>query len=145
MPQQEGLSHGPLSVESAVDKLIDTSKVIQNRMGVKSAEEKRVNEAFTLLAEGPPPESSTGAKQRVVYLDFLQRVQKVVGLSKVVLCAAGLGPSAVAGMRDRVRVDLPHAMKEREDAFENDILEGLANAYSAKCEFSTLSSPCKQS
>lgn len=101
-------------------------------MGVKLAEEKR---------EGPPPESSKGVKQRVVYLEFLQKIQKVLGPSMVVLCAVGLGLSAVAAMRDRVRVGLPHAMKEREDAFKRDILDGLANTYSTKCELSTLSSP----
>ena len=138
MPQQEEFE--PV-VNSTIDKLIDTSTVIQLRMGVRSAEENRISEAFTLLAEGPPPESSKGAKQRVVYLEFLQRVQKVVGHSMVVLCAVGLGPSAVSAMRDRVRVGLPHAMKEREDAFKRDILNGLANTYSKKCELSTLSSP----
>ena len=55
---------------------------------------------------------------------------KVVGLSKVVLSAAGLGPSAVAGMRNRVRADLQLAIRE------NDILQSLANAYSVKCELS---------
>jgi hypothetical protein len=117
MPQ-EGITH----VGKAVDKLIDASKVIQRRPGLKSTEGKRVTEAFTLLATGPPPVDSKGAKQRDVYLDFLRRVQKVIGLSKVVLCAAGLGPSAISGMKDRVRVDLPFKMKERENEFENGVL-----------------------
>ncbi len=138
MPQQEEFES---VINNTIDKLIDTSTVIQLRMGVKLAEENRISEAFTLLAEGPPPESSKGAKQRVVYLEFLQRVQKVVGHSMVVLCAVGLGPSAVSAMRDRVRVGLPHAMKEREYAFKRDILNGLANTYSKKCELSILSSP----
>ena len=138
MPQQEEFES---VVNNTIDKLIDTSTVIQLRMGVKLAEENRISEAFTLLPEGPPPESSKGAKQRVVYLEFLQRVQKVVGHSMVVLCAVGLGPSAVSAMRDRVRVGLPHAMKEREYAFKRDILNGLANTYSKKCELSILSSP----
>lgn len=138
MPQQEEFES---VINNTIDKLIDTSTVIQLRMGVKLAEENRISEAFTLLVEGPPPESSKGAKQRVVYLEFLQRVQKVVGHSMVVLCAVGLGLSAVSAMRDRVRVGLPHAMKEREYAFKRDILNGLANTYSKKCELSTLSSP----
>lgn len=117
-----------LSVEKAVDKLIDASKVIQNRMGVKPAEDKRVNAALTLLA-GP------FSKQHEVYLNFLRRVQKVMGLSMVVLCAAGLGPSAIIGMRDRIRVDLPCAMKEREDELKSDVLQGLTDTYSATCMF----------
>jgi hypothetical protein len=130
MPQE-----GITQVEKAIDKLIDASKVMQHRPGLKSTEEKRVNEAFTLLATGPPSVNSKGAKQREIYLDFLRRVQKVVGLSKVVLCAAGLGPSAVANMRDRVRVGLPFKMKEREEEFENDVLQSLADVYFAKSEF----------
>lgn len=144
MSEHEELRPEPLPVDNIVEKLIDASKVIQHRMGLKLAEEKRVHEAFTLLANGLPSANSKGAKQREVYLDFLQRVQKVVGLSKVVLCAAGLGPSAVANMRDRVRVDLPFKIREREDAFESEIPQSLANAYSAKCEFSTLLSPCRK-
>lgn len=69
MPQQVALM-----IETAMDKLIDSSKVTQNRMGVKAAEEKRVSEAFGLPVEGVSPENSKGAKQRVIYLDFLQRV-----------------------------------------------------------------------
>jgi hypothetical protein len=95
MPQE-----GIPSLDKAVDKLIDTSKVVQHRMGVKPAEEKRVNEAFELLAAGPPTTGLKGARQREVYLDFLRRIQKVLGLSMVILCAVGLGPSAVSGMRD---------------------------------------------
>lgn len=91
-------------------------------MGVKSAGEKRVNDAFELLAAGPPAAGSKGARQQEVYLDFLRRIQKVLGLFMVVLCAVELGPSAVSGMRDRVRVDLPFKVKKREDEFKNDIL-----------------------
>jgi hypothetical protein len=135
---RQRLPHGPMSVKSAVDKLIDASKVMQHRMGLKQVEEKRVKDAFMLLAAGPPAADSKGAKQRVVYLDFLRRVQTVLGLSGVVLCAAGLGPAAVANMRDRVRVDLPFKMKERGNAFKNGILQSLADGYSARSEFGAL-------
>ncbi|KAL9107894.1 MAG: hypothetical protein Q9187_008366, partial [Circinaria calcarea] len=138
MSERNGHSREVSLITKTVDKLIDASKVVQHRMGVKPAEERRVSEAFSLLARGPPSADSKGAKQRVIYLDFLQRVQKVMGFSKVVLCAASLGPSAVANMRDRVRVELPFLMKEREDAFENGVLQGLADTYSAQCEFGSL-------
>lgn len=120
-----------LTLNEAVDKLVDTSKVIQHRMGLKPAEEKRVNDAFRLLAAGSPPADSTGAKQRTIYLDFLRRVQKVTRLSNVALCAAGLGPSAVYAMKDRVRIDLPFQMKQRETEFEYAILEDLTGVYSS--------------
>lgn len=55
-----------------------------------------------------------------------------MGLYMVVLCAAGLGPSAIINMRDRVRVELPHKMKEREDELKSDVLQGLTDTYSAK-------------
>lgn len=132
MPPQNRHHHGPTPAD-IVRKLIDASMVIERRMGLKAAEQKRVDEAFTLLARGTLPSKSTGSKQRRVYLDFLQRVEKVMGLSKVVLCAAGLGPSAVAAMRDRVRVDLPFKMKEREKALENNILQSLAESYARQC------------
>lgn len=142
MPRQEEVDHEPSPVDKVVNKLIDVSDVIEHRMGVKEAEKQRVVEAFTLLAEGRPPANSKGIKQRVIYLDFLQRVRKVLGLSKVVLCAAGLGPSAVAGMKDRFRVDLPFMMKEREDEFRSGVLDSIANTYSAQCEVGSLSLLC---
>jgi hypothetical protein len=147
MPQQ-GVPDGPVSAESAVksavDKLIDASKVMQRRMGLKPVEQKRVNDAFTLLASRLPADSK-GAKQRELYLDFLRRVRTVLGDPGVVLCAVGLGPAAVANMRDRVRVDLPFKMKEQWDEFENSVLQCHADDYHAKSEFGTLSPPEKQS
>ena len=119
-----------------VEKLIDISEVIENRMGLKPVEEKRVNEAFAMLANGPPPAQSTGAKQRIVYVDFLQRVQKLMGLPMVVLCAAGLGSSSVAALRDRVRVDLPVMMKEKAATFRYSVLRTVAAAHSARRELS---------
>ena len=126
---------GSLSTQEAVDKLVDAAKVIERRMGLKAAEEKRVNEAFELLASGPPSAHSKGAKGKEIYLDFLRRVQRILGLSKVVLLAAGLGLSAIVNAKDRFRVDLPFALKEQEKEFENGILHSIADSYSAKCEF----------
>ena len=50
----------------------------------------------------------------------------------VLLCAAGLGLSAVAAMRDRIQVDLPFKMKDQENALENAILQSLAAVRSGK-------------
>jgi hypothetical protein len=127
MPQKS------LSIESVIDKLVDSSRLIQQRPGLKPPEENRVTEAFNLLATGPPSKGAKGAKQRTVYLEFLQRVNATLGRDKVVLCAAILGPSSVAGMRDRVRVELPHRMKERSEEFHCGVLQSLGDIYFARC------------
>jgi hypothetical protein len=127
MPQKS------LSTESVIDKLVDSSRLIQQRPGLKPPEENRVTEAFNLLATGPPSKGAKGAKQRTVYLEFLQRVNATLGRDKVVLCAAILGPSSVAGMRDRVRVELPHRMKERSEEFHCGVLQSLGDIYFARC------------
>ena len=139
MPPQNRNNYSPTSIADIVEKLVDASVVIERRMGLKEAEEKRVDETFALLAKGTLQSDSKGSKQKRVYLDFLRRVEKVMGLSKVVLCAAALGPSAVAAMRDRVRVDLPFNMKERENDFENSILQSLAETYTTQCKTSIFS------
>ena len=127
-----------LSTAEIAEKLVDVSGVIERRMGLKPAEYKRVEEAFVLLAKGTVLSESVGSKQRQVYLDFLQRVEKIMNLSMVVLCAAGFGPSAVAAMRDRVRVDLPFHIKEREGAMQKGVLQSLATECLRKCGTSTL-------
>lgn len=42
-------------------------------------------------------------------------------------------------MRDRVRVDLPFKMKERENTFKNGVLQSYVDGFSAKSEFGALS------
>ncbi|KAB8227918.1 uncharacterized protein BDW43DRAFT_316427 [Aspergillus alliaceus] len=121
-----------LTAEDAVTKLIDSSKLIEMRPGLKTQEENRVVEAFTLLATGPPAEDTRAAKQRTIYLQFLQQVNTVLGRDKVVLCAATIGCSNVARMRDRARVELPHKMKERSAEFECGVLRSLGDIYFAR-------------
>lgn len=122
------------SIDAIIDKLIDTSKIIQNRMGLKPAEEIRVTEAFKLLAAGELPPDSKARANRKVYINLLKRIELVFGLNGVVLCAVGLGVSAVASMKDRIRVDIPVKMKEREVDLAQDGVQSIANAYSAKCK-----------
>ena len=62
-----------LSTKNTLNKLVDTSKVIERRKGVKEVEGKHVNEAFRLLTHGRPV-NARGVKQQAVYLDFLKRV-----------------------------------------------------------------------
>ena len=142
-----------MSVTKAIDKLTDTSKLIELRMALKPAEGKRVREAFELLARGGPLPNSKGMKQKIVYLEFLQKVQSLLGLSEVALCAAALGPSAVAALNDRGRVMLPHEIKKRKARFKGEHIQSLANSYFAECmrqpstntqAFATTHSPCSE-
>lgn len=38
----------------------------------------------------------------------------------------------MVGIRDCVQVDLPYAMQEHKNVFENNVLQNLTNAYSAQ-------------
>lgn len=119
------------SVDRLVDQLVDAAKLIHNRDGLKPAQATRVSEAFSLLISGPPLGSSKGVANRKVYHEFLTRVEKNVGRKGVVLCAAALGVSRIASWRDRMRVDLPAMMREREGDFVTQKLEKIADT----CEF----------
>ncbi|EFY96515.1 hypothetical protein X797_008752 [Metarhizium robertsii] len=120
------------SVIDIVDKLVDVSIAIKNRGKLKDPEEARVGDAFALLAAGRPPPGCPGEANKSRYLEFLLRVKQFMGPAGVVISAAGLGVSAVAGMRDRLRVDLPVKMKEREREFAKTELETIACIFSAK-------------
>jgi len=117
-----------LTAERALNKLIDTSQVIERRMGVRDVEGKRINEALRLLARGKVTESR-GSRQQLAYLDFLRRTRELVGNPGVALCAVGLGQSAIANMKDRARVDLPFNLKQREDITQNDHLRRVTDFY----------------
>jgi type IV secretory pathway VirB2 component (pilin) len=121
------------SVDAVIDRLADVSRTIRLRTHLKPVEEKRVESAFTLVSSTLHPTASSGAKKQV-YQDLLRSVQTVVGPYGVVVCAAALGISAVAGMKDRLRVEIPTKMKEREKDLLHDTLQSIANSYSVKCE-----------
>ncbi|KAK3387757.1 hypothetical protein B0H63DRAFT_470858, partial [Podospora didyma] len=120
------------TIESLVDKLINTSCTVNKRMGLKPAEAKRVKDAFALLAAGGPPPNLSAMLNKTYYVDFLQRVQTVLGPKGVVLCAVGLGVSAVTSMGDKLRVDLPHVLKRREGEIAWADLQNIANTYSTE-------------
>lgn len=119
-----------LSVGSAMDKLSDFATLTKHRMGLKTMEKKRVDGAFELFATGPPPASSRGAKQKMLYLEFLQRVRTLLGDAGVVFCAAGLGSSAIANMKDSDRVFLASSLKEKWHTFDTTVFQGLADGVS---------------
>ncbi|KAK3938101.1 hypothetical protein QBC46DRAFT_390948 [Diplogelasinospora grovesii] len=120
------------SVKGYANKLINVSKTLKNRMELKPAEEQRVSEAFALLAAGGPLPSAKALMNKRIYVKFLQRVEKILGLMGVVLCAVGLGVSAVVSMGEQCRVDLPHKLKKREEEIAQGDLQNIANTYSTK-------------
>jgi hypothetical protein len=116
-----------LSAEAAMNKLSEFSRLTSMRMCLKQTEQKRVDAAFELLATGAPPANAQGAKQKLVYLEVLQRTRTLVGDAGVVLCAAGLGPSAIANMKDCDRVYLSASLKERWNQFDTNIFQNMAD------------------
>lgn len=120
------------SLDAVVDKLIDTSKVVKNRMKLRPAEEARVDDTFALLAKGRPNPGSTAVANKTHYLELLHRVEALFGSPGIVLCAVGLGVSAVGSLKDRIRVDLATRMKERQAEFERGFLQKIADTYTLK-------------
>ncbi|KAK7211924.1 hypothetical protein V2G26_019102 [Clonostachys chloroleuca] len=102
MPQKK------LSIGEVVERLINLSKVINNRMGLKFQEEGRVDKAFSLLA-----------------------AKRSKGGYAVVLCAA-LGPTMVLSLRDHDRVELVIHLEGKKDDIAKEELQALANKYTDK-------------
>ncbi|PYI28523.1 hypothetical protein BP00DRAFT_350901, partial [Aspergillus indologenus CBS 114.80] len=70
-----------------------------------------------------------GARQRTVYLDIQRNIRKQFGDTGVILCAAGLGPSAIANMREEERVYLPLKLGEKWSELELDMIQSLVNGF----------------
>ena len=109
-----------LVVPAAIAKLRDTAQVITRRGGLRKSELKRVPEAFAAL-------TSTSVDD--VYEGFLRKVYDVAGPQMVVLCAVGLGRTAIKGMKDRVRVDLPFEIKNEAAPWENAFLQSIVDQF----------------
>lgn len=123
----------PLTMESAMNLLHNTSEIIQRRNGVKSREAKRIVHAVSLLMSGYPPSDSTGAGRQSTYLDFLQEVRRLNprnSHSTIIVCVVGLGLSRIAILSSSVRLDLPFEIKKR-NGFDNPVLRRLADKYFA--------------
>ena len=58
-----------------------------------------------VIRENPLPGSNSIAPKKL-YLGFQRAVQKLLGWKGVVLCAGGLGMSAIASMGEQLRADL---------------------------------------
>ncbi|KAI2019873.1 hypothetical protein LOZ12_006094, partial [Ophidiomyces ophidiicola] len=55
--------------------------------------------------------------------------QEIAGDAGVLLCVAGLGPSAILSNRESIRVYLPHRLKEILETTETSVLKGIARSY----------------
>lgn len=116
-----------LTAETAVAKLVKFSKLTHHRTYLTDIQKQRVDEAFQLLTNGRRPDGAKGAKQKNIYLEVQRNVRKKFGDTGVVLCAAGLGSSAIANMRDEERVFLPYQLGEAWNELETDVFKNLAD------------------
>ncbi|KAJ5253230.1 hypothetical protein N7489_003640 [Penicillium chrysogenum] len=117
-----------LSLTSAIEQLIQASRDVERRNGVKEKERKRIKAAATLLRNGYPPQDSIGAGRQSTYLDFLRKVLQLNGPSMVVLCAIGLGLSTIAIAKESIRLDLPYEIQNN-SGLDNSVLRWLARQY----------------
>jgi hypothetical protein len=124
--------HTPLTAEAAVTKLLETSKRICSRAGVKQHEGARIQEAFKLVASSSSKTTSKTDLRRDSYQRFLKRAEIVNGVQAIVLCAVGLGQYAVANMREKERLQLPSEIKNRGVALKSPLFQNLAEIYSAE-------------
>jgi hypothetical protein len=124
--------YASLTVEEALEKLREASETIESRGGVKPHEGRRVEEASQLITTSPLRSGSKTAERQQCYQQFLINVEKLCGIEMVILCAVGLGKSAVAAMKDRVRLRLPSRIKPQTDSLGHSILRKLVDEYSAK-------------
>lgn len=122
----------PASVETAINKLLESLQAIRFHDGVKPQEEKRIQEAFILLLEPQKRVETKTQERQQCYRELLTNLHREVGLQAVVLCAVGLGQSAVANMRERLKIDLVAAVKAQKEVLSCAILEKLVEKYSTE-------------
>ena len=127
-PGAPGNANSDDPINWALDRVIDASRVIELRKGVKPTEDKRITEAAALLANKPDLDDSQASKRRNLYYEFLLRVHEI-DFSFVILCAVGLGPSAVVNLKDRCRVELPSKICEIRSQLESHTLGVLRARY----------------
>ncbi|KAJ5291519.1 hypothetical protein N7478_000770 [Penicillium angulare] len=118
----------PLSLESALRQLVQTSRDVERRNGVTENDKKRLKAAVTLLKNGHPPKDAVGAGRQSIYLNFLRKVLQLNDQSTVVLCAIGLGLSTIAIAKESIRLDLPYELQNHTD-LDNPVLRRLAHQY----------------
>ncbi|KAI9888495.1 MAG: hypothetical protein M1814_006886 [Vezdaea aestivalis] len=120
----------PPSVEKAMERLLNALRVIKYREDVKKGEQTRVQEAFVLLAGSQQEVTSQATQRQRNYQWLLKKANTAIGPHIVMLCAIGLGQSAIGGMKDHIRADLLEEMIKRRETLECPILCKLAEKYS---------------
>jgi hypothetical protein len=120
-----------MSIDEAIAKITTAVDVITLRGSVTDQEEKRVKEAFAMLAQPPGSKSELKSgktsKRRESYLRFLRRVDEQCGSQLVVASAVGIGQSAIAGMKELTRLRLPSEIKKHEGALKSPGLQKVVN------------------
>jgi hypothetical protein len=86
-----------------------------------------VDEAFQLLTNRRPYSDAKGAKQKIVYLETLRNIYKKFSDTGVVLCAAGLGSSAITNIKEEEWVFLLFKLGEKWDDLELDEIKKIAD------------------
>ncbi|OJD20519.1 hypothetical protein ACJ73_08143 [Blastomyces percursus] len=120
-----------LSIDDAVAKVLNSAKTIKLRESIKPHEAKRVREAFALLADHRLPSNSTKtSERRDNYRRFLKQINDHDrGPQLVVICAVGIGQSAIASMREVARLNLPEEIKKRANALTDPTIDKIAAEY----------------
>jgi phosphoribosylformimino-5-aminoimidazole carboxamide ribonucleotide (ProFAR) isomerase len=125
-----------MSIDEAITKIRTAVEVINLRGGIRDHEEKRVEEAFAMLAQ--PQGLSSGkksgktSKRRENYLHFLRRVDEQCGSQLVVASSVGIGQAAIAGMKELTRLRLPLEIKKHERALKSPNLQKVVNKFCIK-------------
>jgi len=101
---------------------------VRIREDIKPHEKRRVEEAFALRSTSELHLISRKAERRDIYRKFLEMVQKTSGDQMVTLCAIGLGPSTVAGMKELVRLRLVVQIQKKKAELECDALRIITDA-----------------
>ncbi|KAJ5778390.1 hypothetical protein N7520_001636 [Penicillium odoratum] len=117
-----------LTLSSALAQLVQASRDVERRNDVKKTERKKIKAAATLLRNGYPPQDAVGAGRQSTYLTFLRKVLQLNGPSMVVLCAIGLGLSAIAIAKESIQINLPYEIQNH-SGLDNTVLRRLARQY----------------
>jgi hypothetical protein len=115
-----------ISIEEAMRKLNDASESVTLRGVFRTSESKRISHAISLAEGEALPLTSKANEREDSYRVFLTKVKEACGVSMVVLCVVGLGKSAIAGMRDSVRLRLPLSIKKQQHNLNTAVLNDLS-------------------
>ena len=129
-------SSSSLTVGDAVIKLEKASELLQARGNARLQEEKRIQEAVTLLADATNDNRTQIPRTRKdLFSLFLSKVEEECGPQMAILCIIGLGSTAVASMKEENRLRLPKAIKNKQASLHCAVLLELENRYWRKSQY----------